>query len=305
MNVDVERRNLIKELNDLNEEMGKQNEGNEVSKKMGERFIQINQRLEMINADDAVFKAKEILKGLGFSDKDMSKKTKEFSGGWRMRISLAKALFVQPDLLLLDEPTNHLDMNAVMWLEDYLCSWPYTLVIVSHARDFINNVATDIIHLINSKLYYYKGTYNDFEKARMEKAKNQARQKESQEKKIEHLQAFVDRFRANAKRASMVQSKIKVINKIELIEEIIQDPSVIFIFPTIDKINPPILRLDNVDLSYGERQIITKVNISVDMSSRIAVVGPNGAGKTTLMKSLIGELNQSHGSLYRYKYFSH
>ena len=275
-------------------------EGSQESIKMSKRFVEVNQRLEMINADDAIFRAKVILNGLGFKECDMTKKTKEFSGGWRMRISLAKALFVQPDLLLLDEPTNHLDMNAVMWLEDYLCAWPYTIIIVSHARDFINNVATDIIHLINQKLYYYKGTYNDFEKAKIERAKNSSRMKESAEKKIEHLQSFVDRFRANAKRASLVQSKIKAINKIEVIEEIIQDPTVIFVFPTIDKINPPVLRLDNCDLGYGDKLIISKVNFSVDMSSRIAVVGPNGAGKTTLMKAVIGELKEQSGSLYRY-----
>jgi len=280
--------------------MPKVKEGTDESKKLTDRFVIVNHRLLQINADDAVFKAKEILKGLGFKEPDMTKKTKEFSGGWRMRISLAKALFVQPDLLLLDEPTNHLDMHAVMWLEDYLCAWPYTIIIVSHARDFINNVATDIIHLIGGKLFYYKGTYNDFEKAKIERAKNSARIKESAEKKIEHLQSFVDRFRANAKRASLVQSKIKAINKIEIIEEIIQDPTVIFVFPTIDKINPPVLRLDNCNLGYGDKIIVEKVSFSVDMSSRIAVVGPNGAGKTTLMKALIGELKESSGSLYRY-----
>jgi ATP-binding cassette subfamily F protein 3 len=280
--------------------MALEKEGSDITKKMSDRFVVVNLRLAAINADDAILKAKEILKGLGFSESDLDKKTKDFSGGWRMRISLAKALFVQPDLLLLDEPTNHLDMNAVMWLEDYLCTWPYTVIIVSHARDFINNVATDIIHLIGAKLYYYKGSYNDFEKAKIERQKNSSRIKESAEKKIEHLQSFVDRFRANAKRASLVQSKIKAINKIEIIEEIMADPTVIFVFPTVDKINPPVLRLDNVDLGYGDKHIVDRVNFSVDMSSRIAVVGPNGAGKTTLMKSLIGELKEMSGSLYRH-----
>ena len=131
-----------------------------------------------------------------------------------MRISLAKALFIQPDILLLDEPTNHLDMNAVMWLEDYLSTWPYTLVIVSHARDFINNIATDIFYLTNQKLYYYKGNYEDFEKSRSDKAKNMTRTKAAQVKKIDHMQSFIDKFRANAKRASLVQSRIKALNKI-------------------------------------------------------------------------------------------
>jgi ATP-binding cassette subfamily F protein 3 len=296
LSCDLERAKLIKELEGITEKLNKGSQ----EKALTERMVQISIRLQEINADEAETKAISIVRGLGFSLDDLNKQTRHFSGGWRMRISLAKALFIQPDILLLDEPTNHLDMNAVMWLEDYLNSWPYTLVVVSHARDFINNVATDIAHLTNQKLYYYKGNYEDYEKSRSEKAKNMTRQRAAQVKKIDHMQSFIDKFRANAKRASLVQSRIKALNKIEIVEEILEDPTCIFVFPTPEKLNPPILRLDNVDLGYGTTQILSKVNFSVDMSSRIAVVGPNGAGKTTLLKCLTSELQALNGIVYRH-----
>jgi ATP-binding cassette subfamily F protein 3 len=187
-----------------------------------------------------------------------------------------------------------------MWLEDYLINWPYTLVVVSHARDFINNIATDIIHVQNNKLYYYKGNYTDFERSRSEKVKLISKQKVNQVKKMDHMQTFIDKFRANAKRASLVQCRIKQMNKIEVIEELLEDPTCIFVFPIPEKLNPPILRLDNVDLGYNNNPIISKVNFSVDMSSRIAVVGPNGAGKTTLLKCLTNELVPLSGVFYRH-----
>ena len=296
LSCDHERTRLFKELDDVTNEI---NNGS-TDKTLTEKMIHLNKRLQDINAEEAESKAIGIISGLGFYNEDLLKPTKNFSGGWRMRIALAKALFVQPDILLLDEPTNHLDMNAVMWLEDYLNTWPYTLVVVSHARDFINNVATDIIHLTNQKLYYYKGNYDEFERSRSERAKLLSKQKTNQTKKVEHMQSFIDKFRANAKRASLVQSRIKAMNKIEIIEEILEDPSCIFVFPTPDKLNPPILRLDNVDLGYGNKLIVQKANFSVDMATRVAVVGPNGAGKTTLLKCLTGELLPIGGILYRH-----
>jgi ATP-binding cassette subfamily F protein 3 len=295
LSCDLERCRLLKELEELQNKMNISDD-----KKTTDRLIEVNKRLQTIDADEAVHKAKTILVGLGFSDEDMNRPTKTFSGGWRMRISLAKALFTQPDILLLDEPTNHLDMNAVMWLEDYLNSWPYTLIVVSHARDFINNIATDIVHLTNTKLYYYKGNYDDFERSRSERAKLLSKQKVFQEKKMDHMQSFIDKFRANAKRASLVQSRIKAMNKIEIIEEILEDPTCIFVFPIPDKLNPPILRLDNVDLGYNGNLILSKANFTVDMSSRIAVVGPNGAGKTTLLKCLTSELQALGGVVYKH-----
>lgn len=299
LSCDKERTDLLKESNEINALISKEKDEKEL-KKLSSQLVKVNKRLEDIDAQEAENKAKFILLGLGFKEKDFQKKTKDFSGGWRVRISLAKALFVKPDLLLLDEPTNHLDMNAVMWLEDYLNSWPYTLIIVSHAKDFINNVATDIIHLQNTKLNYYKGSYDNFLKARTEKVKLNKRVHDAQVRKIEHMQEFIDRFRYKAKRAAMVQSRIKQINKMEIVEEILDDPSVIFLFPEPDKINPPVLRLDNANLGYNNKAVIEKVNLSLDMSSRIALVGVNGCGKTTLLKGLEGSLMPLKGLSYRH-----
>jgi len=217
-----------------------------------------------------------------------------------MRISLAKALFAKPDILLLDEPTNHLDMEAVMWLEDYLVEWPYTMIIVSHARNFINNVATDIINFTDKKFVYYKGNYLDYEKAKKERTTNMNKIRERDVDRIAHLQCFIDRFRANAKRASLAQSKIKMINKIELTEEVLEDPTCLFIFPDVQELASPLLKLSGVTLGYDKKKIIEKCDFSLDMSSRIAILGPNGAGKSTLMKCLNDHLSEMEGKIYRH-----
>jgi ATP-binding cassette subfamily F protein 3 len=308
LTVDVERTKLLAELDEVSERLdylehgeGKgTKESEEEVKPLTDRYMIISERLQEINSDDAETKAIEILNGLGFKNSDLSKKTCQFSGGWRMRISLAKALYAKPDILLLDEPTNHLDMEAVMWLEDYLIEWPYTIIIVSHARSFIDNVATDIINFVDGKFIYYKGNYTDFVKARNDRNINMAKIKKRQDRDIAHLQSFIDRFRANAKRASLVQSKIKMINKMEIEEEVLEDPSIVFILPEVEELKPPLLRLTNVTLGYEKTKIIQKANFYVDQQSRIAVVGPNGAGKSTLMKCLNEQLSQSEGEVYRH-----
>ena len=308
LTVDIERCKLLKELDEVSDridylEYGAGKDTEEADKEMkplSDRYLVINERLAEINSDEAENNAIVILNGLGFNNQDLSKKTREFSGGWRMRISLAKALYAKPDILLLDEPTNHLDMEAVMWLEDYLCEWPYTIVIVSHARSFINNVATDVINFVDGKFIYYKGNYDDFVKARNERNTNMAKVKKRQEKDIAHLQSFIDRFRANAKRASLVQSKIKMINKMDIEDDVMEDPSVIFIFPEVEELAPPLLKLKEVSLGYNKKKIIEKTNFYVDQQSRIAVVGPNGAGKSTLMKCLYEQLSPMEGDIYRH-----
>jgi ATP-binding cassette subfamily F protein 3 len=275
--------------------------GADLIKEKSDRYCEINERLQNIDSDEAETVAIKILNGLGFSNSDLSKKTREFSGGWRMRISLAKALYAKPDILLLDEPTNHLDMHAVMWLEDYLFTWPYTIMIVSHARSFINNVATDVINFVDQKFVYYKGNYDDFLKARKERNANMTKTRERDLKRIEGLQSFIDRFRANAKRASLAQSKIKMIAKMDVAEEVYEDPDVIFIFPEVEQLASPLLRLVDVSLGYNKKNlIIEKTNFYVDQQSRIAVVGPNGAGKSTLMKCLHNQLQELEGKIYRH-----
>lgn len=288
MRCDVEREKLLQEQKEIEEKKGETKEEKEENTR---RLAKIFERLAHIQADKAESKAIKILTGLGFSQSDLSIPSKKFSGGWRMRIAIAKVIFCEPEILLLDEPTNHLDLNALIWLEDYIKQLSITVVIVSHARDFLNTTVEEIIYFFNQKLHYYKGNFDNFERVKNEKMKLQMRQKESQDKKVEHIQKFIDKFRFNAKRASLVQSRIKSINRMDLIEDVIYDPTCIFIFPNPEKMSPPMLRLDEAVIGYSrEKIILDKVNMNLDLETRICLVGPNGAGKSTLLKALKGEL---------------
>mmetsp|Transcript_35622 Transcript_35622/g.32091 ORF Transcript_35622/g.32091 Transcript_35622/m.32091 type:complete len:377 (+) Transcript_35622:750-1880(+) len=293
--------NVLETDMEREELLAKEKEYKKDEEKYAQQLLDIYKRMEEINAYSCEARAAQILSGLGFHNDDFYRPTKEFSGGWRMRIALARALFAQPDILLLDEPTNHLDLDAVMWLEDYLINWPNTVIIVSHAREFLNSVCTDIYHYINQGLDYYKGNYDSFEKKRSELIVQKRREAESQKMRIEHVQAFIDKFRYNAKRASMVQSRIKSLNKMELVEEIIEDPTCVFIFPTPDKLRPPLLSIDEGTFGYSkEKPIVREANFNVDMESRIAIVGANGVGKTTFLKLLLGQLDLDAGNMTRH-----
>ncbi|GAA5858103.1 hypothetical protein JCM8547_005652 [Rhodosporidiobolus lusitaniae] len=264
------------------------------------RLGEVQRLLVEIEADTGPSRAAELLAGLGFSKDDQDMPTRAFSGGWRMRLSLARALFCKPDLLLLDEPSNNLDLNALAWLEDYLQTWPSTLLVVSHDRAFLNAVATDIIHQHNERLDYYKGNFAQFYATKSERQKQQKREYESQLQYRQHLQAFIDRWRYNANRAAQAQSKIKILEKLPELTPPEEDDIVTFKFPETDKISPPLLQLSDVSFGYTkDRPLLRGVNIDVGLDSRIGLIGANGAGKSTMMKLLIGELQPSAGQQSR------
>jgi ATP-binding cassette subfamily F protein 3 len=265
------------------------------------RLEEIYKRLEFIDADAAEARAASILAGLSFTPEMQRKRTREFSGGWRMRIALARALFIEPDLLLLDEPTNHLDLHAVLWLESYLLKWPKTFIVVSHAREFLNTVVTDILHLHGRKLHAYKGDYDTFERTREEHLKNQQKAFETNEKARSHMQDFIDKFRYNAKRASLVQSRIKALERMEHVDAVVSDPDYKFEFPTPDdRPGPPIISFSDASFGYpGGPLLFKNLNFGIDLDSRIAMVGANGIGKSTILKLISGDLQPTSGTVFR------
>ncbi|KAK5904127.1 ATP-binding cassette sub-family F member 3 [Pseudochaenichthys georgianus] len=275
------------------------------------RLTEIYAKLEEIEADKAPARASVILAGLGFSSKMQQQTTKEFSGGWRMRLALARALFAKPDLLLLDEPTNMLDVRAILWLETYLQTWQSTILVVSHDRNFLNAVVTDIVHLHNQTLDSYRGDYENFIKTKEDRQKNEKREYDAQLQYRQHIQVFIDRFRYNANRAAQVQSKLKLLERLPEMKPLEKEIEVSLKFPdNFEKLSPPILQLDELEFYYTpDRPLFSGLNVSADLESRICIVGENGAGKTTVLKLLMGDLTpvngmrQAHRSL-KIGYFS-
>ncbi|KAI9591281.1 P-loop containing nucleoside triphosphate hydrolase protein [Syncephalis fuscata] len=311
-----EERTIQQELAELDEQAIDENDEaaketyEKTKNSLSERLQKTFQKLEEIESDKAEARASAILAGLGFLPEAQKRATRTFSGGWRMRLALARALFCKPDLLLLDEPTNMLDIPAVAWLENYLQNWPNTLLVVSHDREFLDEVATDIMHQHSERLDYYKGNFTQFDKTRVERRKNQVREFESQLQYRKHLQDFIDRWRYNANRAAQAQSKIKILEKLPTLELPEDEAVVTFQFPDPDSLNAPILQMNEVTFGYqaGSRTL-SHVNIDMLMNSRIAIVGPNGAGKTTMLKLLTGQLEPSSGDVrrngrLRFAYFS-
>ncbi|KAJ1928609.1 ATP-binding cassette, regulator of translational elongation [Tieghemiomyces parasiticus] len=270
----------------------------EVNAKLQETYT----KLELIESDKAESRAAAILAGLGFRQDQLQNPTRSFSGGWRMRLSLARALFCRPDLLLLDEPTNMLDIPAVVWLERYLAKWPSTLLVVSHDREFLDEVATDIMHQHSEKLDLYRGNFSVFYGTKEERRRQQMREYEAQLQQRQHLQDFIDRWRYNAKRAAQAQSKIKILEKLPILEAPADETVVTFRFPDPEALSPPILQMNEVGFAYSPDSppILQGVNIDMQMNSRIAVVGPNGAGKSTMLKLLIQQLSPQRGMVHRH-----
>ncbi|CAB3402090.1 unnamed protein product [Caenorhabditis bovis] len=294
---DTKRQQFIEKEKTLQQRLNKENITENEKNKWGEELSKLYAEMEALQLDKAPARASSILYGLGFTPDEQKRPTKEFSGGWRMRVALARALFVKPDLLLLDEPTNMLDMRAVYWLEGHLQTWEGTILTVSHDRKFLNEICTDIVHLHTRRLDHYKGNYDQFEKTMKEKLTQQQREYEAQQQLRQHTQEFIDKFRYNAKRASMVQSRIKMLEKLPVLLPVELESDIHFRFPECEILNNPVLQLDDVSFRYNEDQpfLFRKVNLGTHANSRICIVGENGAGKTTLLKLLLGDLEPTIG----------
>ncbi|KAM7536422.1 hypothetical protein Aperf_G00000080764 [Anoplocephala perfoliata] len=305
LNSDTKRLKLMRELEELKDKLETHHESNVL-----DRYNEVHEELVAMKADAAEGKARRILAGLGFTANMMEKPTKDLSGGWRMRVSLARALFLEPTFLLLDEPTNHLDLNAVIWLDNYLQSWKKTLLVVSHDQSFLDHVCTDIIHLDQQQLFYYRGNYARFKTMLAQRRREQLKEYEKQERRLKELkQSGMSNKQAQAKNQREVLSKKQAKSKLvqnnteadspDLKKQLIQKPKeyvVKFHFPNPPPLNPPILGLYNCTFAYpNQKSLFVNVNFGVDLSTRIAIVGPNGVGKSTFIKLLSGELTPTEG----------
>ena len=265
-----------------------------------DRIGYIYTRLDEIGAYDAPARAATILSGLGFNEEAQNAPISDFSGGWRMRVALAAVLFCQPNLLLLDEPTNHLDFEAMVWLENYLMKFTETLVIISHDRDILNKTVTHIAHLENKKLTLYTGTYDEFERKRAEKLLGQQALHEKQMAQKAHMQAFVDRFGATASKARQAQSRLKAIQKMDIVDAVMADRVTAFEFPEPEEQRSPMLVLERVEAGYEVgKPILKRLDLRIDADDRIALLGANGNGKSTLIKLLSGRLPQLTGEIHK------
>lgn len=263
----------------------------------GTLVAELHGRIETIGGYSIRARAAELLDGLGFSQEQMSWNLTQFSGGWRMRLNLAQALICRSDLLLLDEPTNHLDLDAVMWLERWLQSYPGTLILISHDRDFLDPIISRIVHIENQQLNEYTGNYSSFEDQRAQKMLQQQAMYQKQQKQMSHMQSYIDRFRYKASKARQAQSRIKALEKMEKVLPAQFDNPFSFEFREPAALPNPILMMDDVYAGYGDNLILEKIRLNLVPGSRIGLLGRNGAGKSTLIKLLSQELNPQGGDL--------
>ncbi|OUI82007.1 glycosyl transferase family 1 [Gluconobacter sp. DsW_056] len=260
------------------------------------RIADVHERLIAINAYTAPARAGAILSGLGFDQDAQNRAVSDFSGGWRMRVSLATALFLNPDLLLLDEPTNHLDIEATLWLESWLAKFSGAAVIVSHDRSLLDNTVDAIAHLDHQKISVTPGGYDNFVRIRTEQALQQNRAAERIAAQRAHMQSFVDRFRAKATKAKQAQARLKALERLPQIDSVVEDTPTRFSFPEPQPLPPPMLSLNNVSLGYDGRVVLKGLNQRLDMEDRIALLGQNGRGKSTFAKLLAGRLEPMSGT---------
>lgn len=263
----------------------------------GLKLAELHGALEHVGGYTAQARASRLLNGLGFTTAQESLPVSTFSGGWRMRLNLAQALMCRSDVLLLDEPTNHLDLDAVMYLQDWLCKYPGTLLLISHDRDFLDAITDHIVHIEQSQAEIYTGNYSDFERMRAEKLAQQQTAFDKQQREIAHIQSFVDRFKAQATKARQAQSRIKALERMELIAQAHVDSPFGFSFPPPKKMPNPLLKIEEADIGYGSKVVAHNVSLSISPGDRIGLLGPNGAGKSSLIKVLSGQMPALSGKL--------
>jgi len=278
------------QLRQLEEQIKKAEENNQ-----GEALAHLYSEMEAIDGYTANSRAATLLSGLGFTTVQENFEIKQFSGGWRMRLNLAQALMCRSDILLLDEPTNHLDLDAVIWLETWLKSYKGTLLLISHDRDFLDNVADNIAHIENQGVTLYSGNYSAFEVRRAEYLATQQSAYEKQHREVQHMHKFVERFRAKATKAKQAQSRIKALERMELIAPAHVDSPFNFRFREADKMPSLLVTLDNVSIGYDDKPLLSNVKLTIHPGDRIGLLGHNGAGKSTLIKLLSGELKVLKG----------
>ena len=266
------------------------------------RIADIHTRLVDIDSHSAPARAARILSGLGFDEAAQNRHLRAFSGGWRMRVALAAVLFSAPDLLLLDEPTNYLDLEGALWLVDYLKSYPASVLVISHDRDILDDVAEHILHLDRGKLTLWSGGYSQFERQRREAQILAGKAIEKQEERRKHLQAFVDRFRAKASKASQAQSRLKMLERMQPITAIVDENTAPFTLPSaVKRLSPPIIVYDKASVGYGDKTVLRGLSMSLQPDDRVGLIGSNGNGKSTFAKLLAGRMEPMAGETRRHK----
>jgi ATP-binding cassette subfamily F protein 3 len=259
---------------------------------------------EIIHGYQVAQLGQTMLAGLGFKQEQMAHPVSAFSGGWRMRLNLAKALIMPSDLLLLDEPTNHLDLDASLWLESFLQKYRGTLLLISHDRDFIDSVVDGIVHMHQQVINLYSGNYADFERRRAERLAQQQSLYEQQQDQIAHIESFIERFKAKASKAKQAQSRVKALERMERIAPAHVDSQFHFEFPNADKYSDPLLNLQHGNIGYGDNVQLEDVQLSLRPGDRIGLLGANGAGKSTLIKAIVGELALMQGEYFKGEYLA-
>ena len=263
----------------------------------GVKIGEIHERLNVIGAASAESRAAAILYGLGFSEENQKRPVSSFSGGWRMRVALAAALFVPSDVLLLDEPTNHLDLEATLWLENYLSRYAGTLVVISHDRSLLNHLCDHILHIEGLKIISYGGNYDAFEQTRALQRENEQKQAEKTEEARKHLQEFVDRFRYKASKAKQAQSRVKMLEKLPPKTVFINEAETHFSFPSPNELPSPLVKIEDGAVGYDDKPVLSRLNLRIDADDRIALLGANGNGKSTFAKLLAGKLKLMNGTM--------